>query len=150
MKVLLPYNLHLEGRLSQFKLSQTRLQKRSWITKGIVISIKNKQKLYKIFILGNSDFEKSFHKIHANKLTRVKNLSKKLNYHSAIADQKSNPRDLWKFIKTVIPSKSSACSNPTKLIVDDRAVENANEIALAFNNYFVEIGSSIAQTKLTF
>ena len=49
--------------------------------------------------------------------------------------------------KKVIPSKSSASSNPTKLIVDDRAVENANEIAHTFNNCFVEIGSSIAQSN---
>ena len=72
---------------------QKRLQKRPWITKGILISIKNKQKLYKTFFLGGSDFEKSFYKICANKLTRVKNLSKKLYYHSAIADRNSNPRE---------------------------------------------------------
>ena len=67
-------------------------------------------------------------------------------YHSAIADRNSNPRELWKFIKTVIPSESSTSSNPTELNVDDRTVENANEIALTFNNHFVEIGRSIAQS----
>ena len=77
---------------------QKRLQKQPWITKGILISIKSKQKLYKTFFLGGSDFEKSFYKIYANKLTTVKNLSKKLYYHSAIADRNSNPRELWKFI----------------------------------------------------
>ena len=68
-------------------------------------------------------------------------------YHSTIADQNSNLTELWKFIKTVILSKSSASSNLTKLIVDDRAVENANEITHAFNNCVVEIGSSIAQSN---
>ena len=125
---------------------QKRLQKRRWITKGILISIKNKQKLYKTFFLGGSDFEKSSYKIYANKLTRVKNLSKKLYYHSAIADRNSNPREIWKFIKTVIPSKSSTSSNPTELNVDDRTVENTNKIALTFNNHFVEIGRSIARS----
>ena len=67
-------------------------------------------------------------------------------YHSAIADRNSNPRELWKFIKTVIPSKSSTSSNPAELNVDDRTVENADEIALTFNNHFVEIGRSIAQS----
>ena len=68
-------------------------------------------------------------------------------HYSAIADQDSILRELWKFIKTVIPSKRSASSNPTKLIVDDRTIENANEIAHIFNSYFVEIGSSIAQSN---
>ena len=125
---------------------QKRLKKRPWITKGILISMKNKQKLCKTFFLGGSDFEKSFYKIYANKLTGVTNLSKKLYYHSATADRNSNPRELSKFIKTVIPSKSSTSSNPTELNVDDRTVENANEIALTFNNHFIEIGRSIAQS----
>ena len=76
----------------------------------------------------------------------MKNLFKKLYYHSAIANRNSNPRELWKFLKTVIPSKSSTSSNPTELSVDDRTVENVNEIALTFNNPFVEIGRSIAQS----
>ena len=67
-------------------------------------------------------------------------------YHSAITDRNSNLREIWKFIKTVILSKSSTSLNPTELNVDDRTVENANEIALTFNNHFVEIGRSIAQS----
>ena len=53
---------------------QKRLQKRPWITKGILISIKNKQKLYKTYFLGGSNFEKFYYKIYANKLTGVNNL----------------------------------------------------------------------------
>ena len=38
------------------------------------------------------------------------------------------------------------CLSPTKLLDDDRAVENAKEIAHTFNQYFVEVGHSIAQS----
>ena len=43
----------------------------------VLVSIKNKQKLYQSYFLNGNAYEKSFYKLYANKLTRVKNLSKK-------------------------------------------------------------------------
>ena len=43
----------------------------------------NKQKLYQSYFLNENAFEKSFYKLYANKLTRVKNLSKKMYYKAA-------------------------------------------------------------------
>ena len=54
-----------------------KLQKKTWPTKGLLISIKTKQSLYKSYFLNGNDFEKNHYKKHANKLTMVKNLSKK-------------------------------------------------------------------------
>ena len=54
------------------KLSQIR--QKPWMTKGLLISIKNKQKLYCNFFLKGTAFGKYFYKAYANKLTRVKNL----------------------------------------------------------------------------
>ena len=54
---------------------QKRIQKNPWLTKGLS-STKNKQKSYKTFFLQGTDWEKTLYKAYANKLTRVKNLSK--------------------------------------------------------------------------
>ena len=70
---------------------QKRLQQKPWITKGLLVSLKNKLKLHKNFFLHGDDFEKIFYKTNANKLTRVKNLSKKLNYNEAIFLKKIQP-----------------------------------------------------------
>jgi len=51
---------------------QKRILPKQWLTKGFLISIKNKQKMYKI---GNK-FEKAFYKQYSNKLTRFKKLLK--------------------------------------------------------------------------
>ena len=56
---------------------QRRLQQNPWLTKGLLISIKNKQKLFKTCFLQGNDFQKNFYKKYANKLTRIKALSKK-------------------------------------------------------------------------
>ena len=53
------------------------IRQKPWMTKGILISIKNKQKLYRNFFLNGTAFGKHFYKAYANKLTQEKNLSKK-------------------------------------------------------------------------
>ena len=50
--------------------------------------MKNKQKIYKKFFLQGSKWEKTFYKAYANKLTRVKNLSKKKNALRTINSRK--------------------------------------------------------------
>ena len=56
---------------------QKRMQNKPWLTKGLLVSIKNKLILYKKFFLSNNEFGKWYYKKYANELTRVKNLSKK-------------------------------------------------------------------------
>ena len=54
-----------------------RFSQKPWLTRGIITSIKHKQKLYRTYFLTGNAFEKQFFKKYANKLTRVKKLSKK-------------------------------------------------------------------------
>ena len=85
------------------KLSQ---MSKPWMTKGLLISIKNKQKLYCNFFLKGTAFEKHFYKAYANKLTQVKNLSKKMYYTEFISKNKSNPKKMWEIINSAISTKS--------------------------------------------
>ena len=61
-----------------------RLHKKPWITKGILISIRNKQKMYKTHFLLGSNVCKMMYKTYANKLTKVKSLAKKIVFCSRI------------------------------------------------------------------
>ena len=51
---------------------QRRFLQKPWLTKGLLISIKNKQKLNGTHLLCGTNSEKLFYKKYANKLTRVK------------------------------------------------------------------------------
>ena len=55
-----------------------RLHNKPWITKGVLISIRNKQKMYKTHFLQGSNVCKMMYKTYSSKLTKVKNLAKKL------------------------------------------------------------------------
>ena len=123
---------------------QKRIQNKNWLTKGLLISIKNKLQ----FFLGNNEFGKLYCKKYAIKPTRVKNLAKKINYNEAINNKKNKPKELWRFVNSVIPSKrSSSPPPPPQLIKVDKAkIVNPDEIFEHFKNYFVKIGHSIAKS----
>ena len=55
---------------------QSKLISKPWLTKGIQISIRNKKKLHQLFCVGSNAQQKLCDKTYANKLTKVKELSK--------------------------------------------------------------------------
>ena len=54
-----------------------RFSQKPWLTRGIITSIKYKQKLYRTYFLTVNAFEKQFFKKYSNKLTRVKKIVQK-------------------------------------------------------------------------
>ena len=48
----------------------------------------------------------NFLKKYSNKLTRVKNLSKKMYYTEYISKYNSNPKKVWQIINSLIPRKT--------------------------------------------
>ena len=125
---------------------QKRIQQKPRLTKGLLVSIKNKQKLYQSYFLNGNAYEKPFYKLYANKLTRVKNLSKKMYYKTAISEQKNNPRELWKLIHFVISNKpSSTKPSISKINVDNLVIDDPLKISNLFNDYFIKVGHSIAR-----
>ena len=121
------------------------------LTKGLLISIKNKERFYRTCFLNGNDFDKAFYKSYANKLTRVKALAKKLYLGAAITEKKDNLNGIlltytkWNLIKNVVNTKTSSNlkHSPSKIIIDHDIIENPVEISDHFNNYFVNIGHSL-------
>ena len=77
-----------------------------WLTRGIITSIKHKQKLYRTYFLTTNAFEKQFLKKYANKLTRVKKLSKKMYYTKYISKHNTNSKKVWQIINSLISHKT--------------------------------------------
>ena len=74
-------------------------------------------------------------------------------YKQSILEKKQNPKELSKFINSVIPSKrSDTFLGPFKIIVNDSSINNPQKITQSFNDYFVKTGqltaNSIDETKL--
>ena len=103
-----------------------RLQNKPWISKGILISIRNKQKMYKTHFLQGSNVFKVIYKTYANKLTKVKSLAKKLYIAREFSNCKGDGRKMWEAVKTLIPSNSTKKSKatPSELRIDGSLIQN--------------------------
>ena len=89
---------------------ENRLSDKSWITRGILTSIKAKNKLFKKYFKNkNFDTDKSkkeHYKKYLNKLTHVKNLAKRIYYENLIKCKNNNPSQTWSIIKETIDYKN--------------------------------------------
>ena len=64
--------------LRQISRRQKRLRVKPWITKGLLVSIKYKQKLYRSHFLSNDVDKKTYYKQYSNKLNKIKIKAKKI------------------------------------------------------------------------
>ena len=71
-------NAHAPLKIASRK--QRKLISKPWLTKGIQISIHNKKKLHQSFYVGGHVEQKLYYKKYANKLTKVKKLSKNYTF----------------------------------------------------------------------
>ena len=122
-----------------------RLHNKPWITKGILISIRNKQKMYKTHFLQGSNVRKMMYKTYANKLAKVKSLAKKLYFAQELSNCKGDGRKMWKVIRTIISSNSTKVKvTPSELDIDGSLVQNPKLMADEFCKLRSNIADSIS------
>ena len=124
---------------------QQKLLLKPWITKGLYVSIGNKQRLYRSHFKSGDASKMLFFKKYANKLTHLKEISKKLFYGNEVKNSKLDPKKLWKTLHSLLPWKKKKNSDmPSSININGNNLENSNDIAEAFNDYFINVGQSLA------
>ena len=122
-----------------------KLLRKPWITKGILISIKNKQKMYKNNFLNESDAQKLLFKTYSNKSRKVKRLSKKMYFHKEFDENKNNCHKMWKTVNSLVYKKSADTDFPPNNIkINGKICDNQLAMAAHFNNFFCTIGKRLA------
>lgn len=128
--------------LSKRKLKQTF---KPWITQGIRKSIQIKNKLYKKFLKTRSTYYHNKFKMYRNKLNQLIKSSKNKYFIEYFNNNKTNIKYIWSGIRKLITNKSKGCSVPSKLIIDGNDITDSKDIANAFNNFFTNVGTNLAQ-----
>ena len=89
--------------------------------------------------------QKVFYKKYTNKLTKLKTISKKLHYENEFRADDDNPRLLWQTLNNVLSSKRSSENSAPKIFkINDIFFDHPADIAHSFNNFFCNIGTSLA------
>ena len=127
--------------VSQSKLKQLN---KPWITNGILKSIKVKQRMYRTHFYSNDTSKVTQYKRYANKLNRIKSISKLRYYNNQFDKCKNNLKATWKIIGTLIKRKSKRHLKQTRIIRNDVTYTNEYDIANQFNQHFVNVGPNLA------
>ena len=118
---LLTNAITLYAPMRKLTRKQQKLINKPWISRGILKSIKTKQKLYlSHFVNGNLE-QKQLYKKYANKLTKVKFAAKKLYYQDKLETSKNNTAEVWRIIKSLLSSSRSDANLPQKLRHNNQA-----------------------------
>ena len=129
-----------------FPVMRVRIKYRNrlpWLSDGLKSSIKLKNKLYVISLKHPTMYNVHKYKQYKNKLTSILKLEEKNFYQRQIIDNKNNLRKVWAIIKEVInKNKNSRISD--QFIINDKTETDPIRIAQGFNNYFANIGQSLA------
>ena len=95
--------------------TQSKLNKKPWITSGLMTSIRKKQNLYKTYFLKESDSEKNFYRQYANKLNKLIYISRKIYLNRELEENKHNPRKIWKTINSLLYKKTKFVDLPSEI-----------------------------------
>ena len=92
-----------------------KLNEKPWITKGILKSIKTKNKLFKFCYKYSAANKIEFYIKYRNKLTRVKSLAKSQYYNKLLTENRSNPKKTQEVLGQIIEGSKSRNKLPTSL-----------------------------------
>ena len=132
------------------KLSRKKkkLSQKPWISKGLLVSIKKKNRLFKACYKCNDKSKIEFYKKYRNMLTHLMKLAKQEYYSNLFKKYNNNSAKTWKTINDLvnfkkIPCKGSISSNSFKI---NGKEYNAylEDFANLLNNHFSSIGTEMA------
>ena len=124
---------------------KTKYLKCPWMTRGLLISSKKKQRLYEKFLkkktVDNERKYKNYKKIFEN--TKKKS---KVNYYSNLLQENiGNSKKTWDVIKEVTGKKKANESFPNRIKDKGTDIYQKREIAEKFNSFYVNLGKNLAE-----
>ena len=135
------------------KLSQKniKLEERPWITKGLLISMKKRDKLAKCRtqekdILHKNEISVRY-KLYRNMIVTLIKKSKKNYYTSFFLINQGNVKKTWDGIRNLINVSKKKNTSPSKIIYKNETYTSNFDMAESLNDFFIHVGSSI-ETKI--
>ena len=116
--------------------------KSPWLSDGIYNSIRRKNNVYSKYLRNPTANNKSIYTLYKNKLNYLIKTAKKNYQYTKFYEVKGNIKGTWKVINYLLNRRKQNI-NTSYFFQDGNEINDNKEIAEAFNNYFVNIGSSL-------
>lgn len=132
--------------IKQFTVKEEHSNK-PYITSAIRTSIKQRNRLQKLYAKWPLTYEASF-KSYRNQLTTIIRAAKEKYYTSKLKEQAGNPKKTWETINGLM-GRNKNLTSPPSITLHDRTTSNSEDIAEGFNEYFCNVANTLAQVRST-
>ena len=133
------YNKHFP--IKEYRIKEKHAIK-PYITSAIKTSIKQRNRLQKLYAKWPLTYEKAF-KRYRNMLTSVIRTAKENHYKSTLKENSSNAKGTWKIVNDLLGRKCKV--NPVSFISQGEATSDNVSISEGFNEYFCNVANTLAQ-----
>ena len=143
--------LNKHAPLRELTRREKKLRRKPWITHDVLNIIKAKNKLYKLKVKNPTDKDiADQYRLCRNKLTHIKEESKKSYYRDILSDNMHNSSQIRRTVNDIVRYKSKQKHNLPSFFIDEHNIilKDPVKISNSFNNYFANVGSLLA-AKIT-
>ena len=137
------YELAFPLRL--IKSAKKGLKREPWMTQGLLISIRNKKKLFNKKLNKPSDQTTTKYKIYNSLLNKIKRKMKQMYYQKVLEENKLNIKKTWSIINQAMGKNNKRDKLPQTFRINDENVSDRHKLADSFNDFFSNIGHNISQ-----
>ena len=135
-------NRHLP--LKKMTKKEIKMKRKPWITPVIIRKIKHRNSLFARKKLDPDNIHlKSAYKRFRNSVNRDIKSSKKAHYTKYFDNCKNSMKKTWKGINELINTKNKSHINISQLNHNNSPINDPNEIANTFNNFFTNVGPNL-------
>jgi len=135
--------------LKRMNKKDFKIQAKPWITPGIIISIKRRDKLLNLYIktkdLNRKEEFHSQYKYVRNQVVAIIRISKKLYYQNYFSENAKDIKKTWSGIKNIINIQQLTKSQPSSILINNELETDPSKIAEGFNGYFSSIADKLQQ-----
>lgn len=136
--------LHIDNNTNIIKQSNTKRPKKDWITTGLLNSINNKNKMYKLVKNNPNDDElKNNYKQYKNKLVQLIKTTKSNFYRDSVFKDKNSSQNLWHTVNELC-NRHKTDEKIEKIEINDNTIVCEQKIANEFNLHYGTVGEAYA------
>ena len=135
------FDLHFPLKSVRFNKNYHKIN--DFMTKGILISRKNKLNLYQKFLFSQNSVNENRYKTYRNLYNKIVKAAKVLYFEKKLESNKSDPKKMWGTLNEAINRSSSKSTIINEINVKGVTVTDSGNIANEFNTFFSEIADNI-------
>ena len=141
-KINFAVDLHFP--MTRIKMTSKKFKHSPWMTSGLFISHKRKEKLFAKRKKCPSAENISTFKTYNNLYNKTRRAAKKYHYENQFSKHAHNIKNTWSVIKEILGMKKCKDQIPDFFRENGNIVKDYLEISNGFNNFFSSVGKNLA------